>query len=251
MSYLKVKSPFIGISATLLTIESGCLMGSERTAVGHGYIEAIQLAGGIPFVLPIVDDEEVIQQQMEPVDALLLSGGDDVSPLLYQEEPEQGLGAILPERDAYEMRLLHMAIENKKPVLAICRGLQLLNVALGGTLYQDISIALPLALQHNQKAQVHEATHTVAVVPASRLRQIMEEETFLTNSFHHQAIKELAPGLRANAQTKDGIIEGVEGVDDLFLLGVQWHPELMFDKHPKMLKLFRAFLEAARDRSKA
>lgn len=249
-NHTQPKSPLIGISATLLTIESGSLMGRERVAVGYDYIEAIRLAGGIPIVLPIVEGKEFIQQQMQLVDALLLSGGYDVSPLFYDEEPKRGLEAICTDRDLYEIQLLQVARETHKPIFGICRGIQLLNVALGGTLYQDIGMALPAALQHSQKAKPEEATHTVALVPCTRLHRIMEEDLILTNSLHHQAIKDLAPGLIANAYTKDGLIEGVEGESDLFILGVQWHPELMCGKHPKMLKLFHALIEAARQRSK-
>jgi putative glutamine amidotransferase len=242
------KPPLIGISASLLIIESGSLMGRERIAVGHDYIEAIRLAGGTPIVMPIIEGKEFIQQQMQCVDALLLSGGYDVCPLFYDEEPQRGLEAICPDRDRYEIQLLQAARESQKPILGICRGLQLLNVAFGGTLYQDIEMALSSPVQHNQKAKPEEATHTVTLMPCTKLNQIMEENLLLTNSFHHQAIKDLAPGLVANAYAKDEIIEGVEGEGDLFILGVQWHPELMFNKHPKMLKLFHAFVEAARQR---
>jgi putative glutamine amidotransferase len=244
----KAKSPLIGISATILTIESGSLQGLERAAVGHDYIEAIRLAGGIPLVLPIVEDEEVVEKQMELMDALLLSGGYDVCPLFYHEEAKNGLEEIRPDRDAYEIRLLKSALEYKKPILGICRGLQLLNVAFGGTLYQDIRMELPSALQHNQNAKPEEATQTVTIVPGTQLQHIMKENALVTNTFHHQAIKNLAPGLIANAHARDGIIEGIEGVDDLFILGVQWHPELMVGKHPIMFKLFHAFVEAARHR---
>jgi putative glutamine amidotransferase len=243
--------PIIGISATLLTIESGSFMGRERAVVGQDYIEAIRLAGGIPIVLPIVEGKELMQQQMQLVDALLLSGGYDVHPLFYQEEPARGLEAFRIDRDLYEIQLLQIAKASHKPILGICRGLQLLNVAFGGTLYQDIGLALPSALQHSQKAKPEEATHSVIVVPKTKLHHIMEEEVILANSFHHQAIKDLAPGLVANAYTKDGLIEGIEGKEDLFILAVQWHPELMLSKHPKMFKLFQAFIEVARQRQAA
>lgn len=244
----QMRSPIIGISATVLKIESGSFMGLERFAVVSDYIEAIRVAGGIPVILPMIEEKEVIQQQMELVDALLLSGGYDVSPLFYGEEPKRDLEVIRPDRDLYEIQLLQTARDLQKPILGICRGLQILNVAFGGTLYQDISTALPLSLQHTQKAKPEEATHSISLLPDTRLQKIMEEEILLTNSFHHQAIQNLAPGLIANAYAKDGIVEGVEAEDGRFILGVQWHPELMFVKYPKMLKLFYAFIEAAKQR---
>ena len=244
----QIKSPLIGISASLLPIESGCWMGLERAAVSHDYVKAVQQAGGVPLVMPIVTGHHLIEQQMESIDGLLISGGYDVSPLHYGEEPQQGLEAICPARDNYEIEIVRSAHRLRKPIFGICRGLQLLNVAFGGTLYQDIHLSIPTALQHLSKAKPDEATHTVAIVPNTDLHQIMNETSLLTNSFHHQAIKNIAPNLIVNARTKDGVIEGIEGPKVHFILGVQWHPEVMIEKHPHMLKLFLAFVEAARKR---
>lgn len=238
--------PVIGISASLLTIESGCFLGKERSAVVRDYIDAVGLAGGIPIVLPVVERENLIEQQMALVDGLLLSGGCDVSPLFYNEEPKKGLETVNTDRDLYEIQLIKIARRLKKPIFGICRGMQLLNVACGGTLYQDIDLSFSSALQHNQKAKPDEAVHHVHLVPKTNLQHIFTEESILANSFHHQAIKELASNLRANAHSSDGIIEGVEGIEeDHFVLAVQWHPELMIKKHPIMLKLFHVFIEAA------
>jgi putative glutamine amidotransferase len=244
----QVKFPIIGISATLLMIESGSFMGRERSAVGHDYIRAIELAGGVPVVLPIVKEQHLIQQQIEMIDGLLLSGGYDVCPQKYGEEPKPGLEAICPERDAYELELVQIAHRLKKPILGICRGLQLLNVAFGGTLYQDIGLSFPTALQHHSQAKPGEGTHTVTILPGTALQQILQESTLLTNSFHHQAVKNVASSLIVNAHSTDGVIEGIESAEDLFILGVQWHPELMLEKRSQMLKLFHAFLEASRHR---
>ena len=237
--------PSIGISAALLPIESGPFIGRERVAVGQDYIKAIIQAGGLPFVLPVIEEEERIIKQMEHLDGLLLSGGFDVNPLLYHEEPARGLEAVCPERDAFEIALIMAARKLRKPVFGICRGQQLLNVALGGTLYQDLPSSLPSVFQHNQKRNPDEASHSVEVVAGTKLHHIFGNERLFTNTYHHQAIKNLAPGLIVNAKSQDGVIEGVEGSGDHFLLGVQWHPELMVDKHPNMLKLFHAFIDAA------
>lgn len=244
----QAKLPLIGISATLLTIETGSFMGRDRSAVGHDYVEAVQKAGGVPFILPIVKEQRLIEQQIENIDGLLLSGGYDVSPLRYGEEPKQGLESICPERDAYEIELVKIAYRLRKPIFGICRGLQLLNVAFGGTLYQDIHSSFSQAFQHNSKVKPDEATHSVSIFSGSQLQGIMEVKTLLTNSFHHQAIKDVAPSLIVNAQAQDGIIEGIEGGKDTFILGVQWHPEMMLSKHPHMLKLFHSFVEASRIR---
>lgn len=242
------KCPFIGISANLITIETGSFIGRERAAVGDDYIQSVQQVGGVPLVLPMIKEQRLIEQQVEVIDGLLLSGGGDVSPLLYGEEPKRELGAICTDRDAYELELVHIAHRLGKPIFGICRGLQMLNVALGGSLYQDIAAALSTSFQHQSKAKPDEAIHTVAILPHTRLQSILNENMIITNSFHHQAIKDLAPGLIVNARTQDGLIEGIEGANDLFILGVQWHPELMIQKHSKMLKLFHAFVEAARKR---
>jgi putative glutamine amidotransferase len=244
----QMKSPVIGISANLLTIESGSFMGLERSAVGHDYVKAVQQAGGLPLLLPIVQDHHLIEQQIEIVDGLLLSGGYDVCPLHYGEEPQRGLEAICPIRDAYEIELVRITHHLKKPIFGICRGLQLLNVAFGGTLYQDIGLSLSTALQHHSIAKPEEATHSVSILPNTMLHQMMQETSLLTNSFHHQAIKSVAPNFIVNAQAKDGIIEGFEDVNGQFILGVQWHPELMLESHPIMLRLFHAFVAAARKR---
>jgi len=234
----------IGISANLLLIETGSYIGRQRVSIGHDYIEAIRLSGGLPIVLPIVEGEELARQQMTCVDGLLLSGGNDLSPIFYHEEPMKGLGVVRTDRDRHEFHLLQTAKELKKPILGICRGLQLINVAFGGTLYQDIDSALPSAIQHYQMAKPDEPHHTVALKPNTKLLKILGDRTILTNSFHHQAIKDLAPGFIASAHTSDGIIEGIEGKSDQLILAVQWHPELMFERYPKMLKLFEALVHA-------
>jgi putative glutamine amidotransferase len=242
----KRELPIIGISASLLTIESGCFMGRERTFVGHDYIQAIAQAGGVPLVLPIIEDKKRLLCQVEIIDGLLLSGGYDVNPLQYGQEPEGHLEQVNQERDSYEMDLLRASYQLHKPILGICRGQQLLNVAFGGTLYQDIPSAFPSAVQHRQKSKPDAATHTIDLVEGTLLQQLMGSKSVATNSHHHQAVKNVAPGFVVNALAKDGIIEGIEKKDSLFVLGVQWHPEFMTIKDPKMLRLFQAFVEAAR-----
>lgn len=238
--------PVIGISASLLTIESGCFMGRERAFVGDDYVQAIKRVGGIPIVLPIVDAKEAMSCHVELIDGLVLSGGQDVHPHHYGEEPSQHLGTVCLQRDDYELGLIRTAHAKKKPILGICRGLQLMNVAFGGSLYQDISQAMPEALQHQQLSHPEEASQRIELVEGSMLHEIMGTAQLVANTFHHQAIKQLAPGFSVSARAKDGVIEGIEKGGDLFTLGVQWHPELMYMNHSTMERLFQAFVQAAR-----
>ncbi|CUI16755.1 Peptidase C26 family protein [Candidatus Protochlamydia naegleriophila] len=246
MKAAAVNKPIIGISASLLMIETGCFKGRERVFVGQDYIQAIVQAGGIPVVLPVVSDEGAVERQMELIDGLLLSGGYDVHPLLYGEEPDALLQDLYPERDQYEIQLTQGAYQSGMPILGVCRGLQLMNVAFGGTLYQDVSRHSPFVLQHLQHAQVHVGAHTVELVEGTVLKNAMQVDLLLTNSFHHQSVKKVAPGFRVNALAKDGIVEGIEKVDHPFIVGVQWHPELMVEKQLEAGKLFKSFVEASK-----
>jgi putative glutamine amidotransferase len=176
----------------------------------------------------------------------VLSGGQDVHPHHYGEEPSQRLEEVCPQRDIYEIELIRCSCALNKPLLGICRGLQLMNVAFGGSLYQDIPHAMPDALQHSQNANPDVATQTIELVEGTILQKLIGQPLLLANSFHHQAIKQLAPGFRVSARAKDGIIEGIEKEGDFFTLAVQWHPELMFMQHASMQRLFHGFVEAAR-----
>lgn len=243
----KSTSPIIGISASLLTIDSGSFIGHTRSQVVHDYVKAVTLSGGIPLILPVIEGKEFIEQQMKVVDGLILSGGYDISPFCYHEEPKRGLDMVYLERDNHEIQLIKTASEMQKPILGICRGLQILNVAFGGNLYQDIGSSIPNALQHYQKSTPADPSHSVKITVNTKLHQIIDEESILANSFHHQAIKDLAKGFISNAHSTDGLIEGIESTGDSFILGVQWHPELMIAKSPKMLKLFLALVKAAKE----
>ena len=246
MSTTYPSKPTIAISANLHPIESGSFIGRGRFTLNQDYVDAIQAVGGIPFILPFVKDEEMIERQLEKVDGIILSGGYDINPLYYGEEPIRGICNLCPERDHYEMQLAKIAYRMKKPILGICRGLQILNVALGGTLYQDIKKDEPESFEHGVKANPEEAVHSVNVMPDTFLYKIVMQETLQVNSFHHQAIKDLAPGLTVNAKAKDGVIEGIEGTGEQFILGLQWHPETMLKIYPFNTKIFQALIEAAK-----
>ncbi len=240
-----MSKPRIGILANIDMGDLKQAPGKERAGVFHDYVSAVTLAGGCPLILPIIQDEQAIEAQMSTIDGFMLTGGYDVSPLLFGQEPIFQLSEICPERDEYEIKGVHLAIEMGIPIFAICRGLQLVNVALGGTLYQDIHTQPGTSMQHFQQAKGHVAAHSIEVLPKTLLHTILGKGPIYVNTFHHQAIDELAPGLKVNSRSPDGIIEGIEGTSSHWLLGVQWHPERMAERHKSMLDIFKAFVKAA------
>jgi putative glutamine amidotransferase len=202
-------------------------------------------AGGIPVILPILCDEESIRRQIELLDGVLLSGGVDINPLVYNEEPSPKLGYIFPDKDTFDLLIIKIACELKKPILAICRGHQILNVAFGGTLYQDLSDIEGCYIKHQQQAKDGAVTHTLNIVENSILHNILGS-SIISNSFHHQSIKDLAPGFKVTAYSKDNVIEAIEKCNEKFVVGVQFHPEIMTAYNDKkMLKLFEAFINAS------
>ncbi|MBA3723003.1 MAG: gamma-glutamyl-gamma-aminobutyrate hydrolase family protein [Parachlamydiaceae bacterium] len=242
------KKPIIGILANIEIIDKDPFFGQERSSLNQNYIKAVIMAGGTPIMLPVVQDKTLIQSQMDLIDGLLLTGGYDVHPNLYGEEPHTDIGYVRLDRDHYEIEALKIAHEQHKPIFGICRGLQLMNVAFGGSLYQDLRHSnSPVRIQHSQQAPMHVAWHCVDVLPSTQLFKIVGQETLGTNSFHHQSINKLAPGFIVNAKAKDGIIEGIEKKDHPFFMAVQWHPERMLDHDVNMLKLFQIFVSKAKD----
>lgn len=204
-----------------------------------GYWESVVRAGGTPIILPPVESSGVINHYLEVCDGYILSGGDDIDPAFWGEEPEPGLGEIDPCRDRFEIDLVREVIKRDKPALFICRGIQVLNVALGGTLIQD----LHSDLAHRQYAPRYYPFHDILLEKDSVLYRLFQQTTVRVNSFHHQAIGSLAPGLVATAGTRDGVVEAVECPSKSWILGVQWHPEAMRDEFSG--RLFRALVEEA------
>jgi len=213
--------PRIGITGITRQVS-----GADRAGVNAAYVRAVVRAGGLPLILSPLMGTGLNAELLDVLDGLLLTGGEDVDPVHYGQEPHPGLGAVDPVRDAFELTLFRDARARGLPVLAICRGIQLVNVALGGTLWQDIPTERPGALPHSQPTARDERTHAVALVPGSRLAQALGATRCQVNSFHHQSIRELAPGLLVTARAPDGEIEGVETAGtEPWLLAVQWHPE--------------------------
>ncbi|WP_207729289.1 gamma-glutamyl-gamma-aminobutyrate hydrolase family protein [Clostridium sp. 'deep sea'] len=207
------------------------------------YVNAVHKAGGIPVLLPSVNDEEVIQGMLDGIDGLLVSGGPDVGAHLFGEEPHKDLGGISPLMDEFEIELIRRAAAQNVPILGICRGEQVLNIALGGTLYQDIYSQLDTTIQHRQQAPRQYAAHSVKIEEDSKLAELLGTE-IRVNSYHHQAVKDVAPGLKVVAYAPDRIIEAIESKNkEEFIIGVQWHPEGMWNSSYNYDNLFNEFIK--------
>lgn len=226
----------IGIGGNLMFMEGGIFPGYGKSYVNDDYVQAVASAGGVPMILPLTDEEDIVEAQIEAVDGLVISGGWDVDPLLWGEEPHEKLGSTLPVRDTFDRLLIAAARRRGLPILGICRGLQSLNVVLGGTLYQDMSEAEGSFVRHFQGGHPAQATHTVTVEPGSTLHRLLGP-SLTVNSFHHMAARRIAPGLRVTARAADGTVEGLEGISEP-ILAVQWHPEMMHRERSDMQRLF-------------
>jgi putative glutamine amidotransferase len=239
--------PIIGITCGTNSTDNN----SSENSIGGSYISAIESAGGTPLVIPIVQNEACLDDSLEIIDGLLLSGGVDIDPVYFGEEAEPGLGKVDADRDRVEVYLTTKSLEKDIPILGICRGIQILNVAAGGTLYQDINTDLNNILKHRQTAQGWYGTQSIEVKEGSRLLDILGQSTIRVNSFHHQSVKKIAPNFKISAVASDGIIEGIEGVNRRLSIGVQFHPEVMWQNNPPISAIFTAFINAARSYKQA
>lgn len=227
--------PIIGITTDI---------GKEnRHVLNHNYVKAVIQAGGLPVILPVGIEEDV-KQLSKTLDGLLLTGGGDIDPTLFDEEPHKHLGDVSPKRDSIEIELAKEMLSLNKPVLGICRGLQVLNIALGGNMFQDIySQNTSTLLQHVQKAPRIHQSHFVQVKEGSLLQSIAESDQIKVNSFHHQAVKDVPNPLIISGTASDGIIEAIESEDHAFVLGVQWHPEALAETGDQVsLRIFEKFI---------
>lgn len=236
------RAPLVGVT-TSVTVERS----PERAYVNAAYLQAVQQAGGIPVLLPPHLESPAVEALWERLHALVLTGGGDIDPARFGEPPHPTLFDVSEARDGLELDLAARALETGLPLFAICRGVQVLNVALGGTLYQDIPSEIGGAVPHSQTAPRHQPTHAVRVmVERGRLGAILGAPELQVNSFHHQAIKRLGRGLEEAAWAPDGVIEGVDlpGARG-FVVGVQWHPEDLVGRDAAARNLFGALVEAA------
>ncbi|MBI2216720.1 MAG: gamma-glutamyl-gamma-aminobutyrate hydrolase family protein [Candidatus Rokubacteria bacterium] len=222
----------------------------ERAFVNAAYVRAVQDAGGVPVLLSPHLDAWSKTVLWPLLDGLLLTGGADVDPARWGEERHPATYDVSPARDALEIELVSSALEDQVPLFAVCRGVQVLNVALGGSLWQDIPTDLPGSLVHSQKEAREQPTHAVKVSGDSDLATIVGRREIQVNSFHHQALKHLGRGLREVARAPDGIIEAIELPDaPTPVFGVQWHPEDLAGHDDAARNLFRALVDAARERA--
>ncbi|MCD7113005.1 gamma-glutamyl-gamma-aminobutyrate hydrolase family protein [Limosilactobacillus agrestis] len=229
--------PIIGISGSRIIDQHGPFPGYNRSYVNDDYIDSVIQNGGIPYIIPFNEDVTVTIAQFANVDGLILSGGHDIDPRLYGEESLPKIGEIWPARDAFDMLLLKEAEKQQKPVLGICRGAQLINVAHGGSLYQDQSYRQELTFKHNQGYAPDLETQSVTLEEGSYLASLFGKKHLSVNTFHHQLIKEVGKDLRSVAYAKDGVIEALEN-SDKSIIGVQWHPEMLHRSDPAMNKVF-------------
>ncbi|HQE99036.1 MAG TPA: gamma-glutamyl-gamma-aminobutyrate hydrolase family protein, partial [Anaerolineae bacterium] len=240
-----VMRPIIGITGRKDT--SARLVHSPMYSVGETYVHAVHQAGGAPVILPPMLAEADWTALLGRLEGLLLSGGEDLHPRQYGQPPEAWLGGVDETRDTSELGLIRAALEMRKPIFAICRGIQVLNVALGGTLYQDLAAQVPGALDHAflMSRSLDQSIHPVTLEADSALVRILGGVTFAVNSAHHQSIQTPGAGLRVVGRAPDGVIEAVELADYPFCIGVQWHPEALVRSDPAMAALFAALVEAA------
>lgn len=211
------------------------------------YIRAVEELGGIPMILPLVAEPSARRRLLDRVDGLLITGsGPDLPPRLYGEQQRYKFPLVSERRADFELELVHQARKRDLPLLGICGGMQAVNVACGGSLFQDIPTQVPGALDHRQKAKAIHVAHTVVVTPKSLLNKVVATRQLMVNSSHHQSVKTVAPSLKASAMAPDGIIEAIESPAHRFLLAIQWHPEFLFERHAVHRRLFEALLHAAR-----
>ena len=212
------------------------------------YTHAVDANGGVPVYIPLELGEASLRAIYEKLDGLMLSGGVDVDPTAYGEEVLPQCGAIDPLRDATELKITQWALQDQKPILAICRGVQLLNVAMGGSLVQDIPTQHPDPIEHRfDRENFKDRWHPVAVEADSKLAHAFGATNLAVNTAHHQALKQVADGLHVTAQAPDQISEAVEGTNGAWILGVQFHPERMLEQEPRAHGIFRDFVEACRE----
>ena len=233
-------TPIIGITC--------CYDESKRRVwLTDYYISAVVTAGGLPVIIPVVTPQDKIDQLINLCHGLLLPGGGDIDPLLFGELPHPSSGSICPQCDEFELALAERALRRNMPVLGICRGAQVINVAAGGTVCQDIALKIKDHLKHSQQAPRWYPTHTITAVAGSKLADMIGSDPVKVNSFHHQMIGRLGTGLKVAALAPDGVIEAIEHQQHhYFVLGVQYHPEALLERDPKAQALFENFIQAAR-----
>jgi putative glutamine amidotransferase len=253
-----MKTPLILISGS--TDDKGHEFTDYSLSLSMRYPNALLAAGGMPWLLPCVPERDFVAEAVKRADGVLLTGGDDVDPKLYNRSLPPRVAKTVHRahaaRDAFELLLIHEVIRQRKPLLCICRGHQMLNVALGGTLLADISLQRPQAMNHSRTDKKDQTVHEVECADGSLMRRIAGQARLGVNSSHHQAVEKIAQALRVTAVSNDGIVESMELTHDArgllpYLLAVQFHPERLFRRHAGHLELFKSFVRACGSKQRA
>lgn len=242
---MKNPAPLIGITSDTSNADGG----ENREPLyflAQRYVRAVTNAGAIPLILPPAPSSTAIPRLLARIDGLILSGGNfDIHPSFYGEKAIKGLGAVKPQRSAFELELAAAALKQDMAVLGICGGAQAINVVLGGSLYQDIGIQVPNAQEHQQSRKAIKRGHRITIQPRTLLQKIVRLIHIQVNTTHHQAVKALGRGLIVNAAAGDGIVEGIESSVHSFVIGVQWHPEVLAPTQPHQQRIFTALVARA------
>lgn len=217
----------------------------HRSDMPNDYVKAILAAGGLPVIFPLCGDEPAWKEMIDMVDGVVFTGGGDIDPALFGEELHPATNEIIPQRDRQEIWMVHYVKSTGKPYLGICRGIQVIACAEGGTLYQDIKDQFPTTIDHAQFNTRADIAHHVSIAPDSILHAVSGTTDLPVNSRHHQAVKSVGPHLKATAHSTDGLIEAVEYIDGTPCIAVQWHPESLHDSDEKAMNLFRWLVERA------
>lgn len=235
--------PIIGLTPSMSRDE-------VKLTLNVAHVNAISNAGGLPFVIPYSEKDAIIDQIAESIDGLYVTGGGDIDPHYFKEEPHPALGYVDPVRDFFEMELVKKMIDRNKAVFGVCRGVQIINVALGGTMFQDLnSQKNSSTIQHIQRRSLQHASHFVQIERGSLLFEILQLERIKVNSYHHQANRSLGKYLRASAMSDDGVIEAIELTKSPFVLGVQWHPEQQLKRKDYVARtLYQTFVQRSRQK---
>lgn len=234
----------IGIVSNINVEQNPVFFKIDKISVNSDYIEAVEKVKGIPIMIPVVSSEFILNSFIDICNGFIFTGGIDINPIYYGENPYPKLGMINSKLDEFQLKLMREVLKSKKPFLAICRGMQILNVVCGGTLYQDMDQIPGYTIQHQQSGERYNVIHKINFYKNTILHSLYGDETYV-NSFHHQSINKLGNNLIISGRSPDGVIESVEVKDYNFGVGVQWHPEMMFTNFDSMKPLFEALVYAS------